>query len=177
MQHVSAGPFAVANVDPRRKFGSTAKSQLTTMSDFFDATNHIELTDIDEPTCFRPKAFTAPLHRAMLAEIGHQMILEYKLLSVELADCVGRLDESLAATAMLTNTPHTKKPTAINRRSTSNHASVTGSAQSIKAQFWAPTRYRGPSDNALPGRLPNFAHEQSENPNGLLILSAANYAN
>jgi hypothetical protein len=110
MQHVSAGPFAVANVDPRRKFGSTAKSQLTTMSDFFDATNHIELTDIDEPTCFRPKAFTAPLHRAMQAEIGHQMILEYKLLSVELADCVGRLDESLAATAMLTNNPTPKNP-------------------------------------------------------------------
>jgi hypothetical protein len=110
------------------------------MCDFFDATNHIELMDIDEPT---PRAFTAPLHRAMQAEIGHQMILEYKLpqeLSVEWADCVGRLNESLAATAMLTNNPHTKKPTAIDRRSTSSHASVTGSAQSIKTQFWAPTR-------------------------------------
>jgi hypothetical protein len=71
----SAGPFAVANVDPKKKVWFNRQSQLTTMSDFFDATNHIELMDIDEPTCLGRKLFTARLHRAMQAEIGHRMIL------------------------------------------------------------------------------------------------------
>jgi hypothetical protein len=113
------------------------------MSDFFDATNHSELTDIDEPTCFRPKAFTAPLHRAMQAEIGRQMILEYKLpqeLSVELGGLHWPIGSLLRRRQCLPTIPTPKKPTAINRRSTSSHASVTGSAQSIKTQFWAPTR-------------------------------------